>query len=150
MPTDAANAADNAAASPNAKFDEFRSYLTLLARAGLQARFQAKIDASDVVQQTLLEAHQASGQFRGTSTAERAVWLRQILARNLVSVARRFRPREARHQARAIARASVGAIGVESRGMAGRRRAFAEPACRAQGKRGPRGPRARCATRQPA
>ena len=79
------------ASTSDLQFDGFRSYLTLLARAGLGGHLQAKVDASDVVQQTLLEAHQASGQFRGTSTAERAVWLRQILARNLASLCARFR-----------------------------------------------------------
>lgn len=80
----------NDSANSDSPFEDFRSYLTLLARAGLGAYLQAKMDASDVVQQTLLEAYQASGQFRGNSMAERAVWLRQILARNLASMARDF------------------------------------------------------------
>ena len=75
----------------NVDLDQFRSYLTLLARAGLGGHLQAKADPSDIVQQTLLEAHRAAAQFRGNSTAQRAAWLRQILARNLASLARRFR-----------------------------------------------------------
>src|SRR5579863_444265 len=71
-------------------FEDFRSYLTLLARAGLGKYLQAKIDPSDVVQQTLLEAHQAAAQVRAQSAAGRAAWLRQILTRNLASLARDY------------------------------------------------------------
>jgi RNA polymerase sigma-70 factor (ECF subfamily) len=49
------------------------------------------LDASDIVQQTLLEAHQSSGDFRGKSDPEKAAWLRQILARNLADELRKFR-----------------------------------------------------------
>ena len=71
-------------------FEDFRSYLTLLARAGLGKYLQAKIDPSDVVQQTLLEAHRAAAQVRAQSAAGRAAWLRQILSRNLASIARDY------------------------------------------------------------
>jgi RNA polymerase sigma-70 factor (ECF subfamily) len=68
--------------------ERFRSYLHLLARLQLDARFQAKLDASDVVQQTLLKAHEAFAQFRGHEPAELAAWLRQILARTLADLVR--------------------------------------------------------------
>lgn len=68
--------------------ERYRSYLELLARMRLDPRFQAKIDAADVVQQTLLQAHQAWAGYRGTSEAELMAWLRQILARHLAHVAR--------------------------------------------------------------
>jgi RNA polymerase sigma-70 factor (ECF subfamily) len=67
---------------------EFRDYLRLLARAQLNPRLQAKLDASDLVQQTLLEAHRDFARFRGSNSGELAAWLRQILARNLANVAR--------------------------------------------------------------
>ncbi|MGO8750677.1 MAG: sigma-70 family RNA polymerase sigma factor [Thermoguttaceae bacterium] len=64
--------------------ERFRSYLHLLAEARLDRRLRSKFDPSDVVQQTLLHAHQAWPQFRGTSDGELAAWLRQILARTLL------------------------------------------------------------------
>jgi RNA polymerase sigma-70 factor (ECF subfamily) len=72
------------------RLERFRSYLVLLARTRLGHRLQSKLGASDVVQQTMLEAHQGLGQFRGRSEAEMAAWLRQILARNLANAARDF------------------------------------------------------------
>ena len=63
--------------------DQFRSYLYLMARAHLGPRMQQQVDASDLVQQTLMDAYARRGQFRGESDAERGAWLRQILAHNL-------------------------------------------------------------------
>jgi len=68
--------------------DRFRPYLSLLARVQLKRRLQGKLDASDVVQQTLLEAHRARAQFRGRTLAEQTAWLQQILARNLANAVR--------------------------------------------------------------
>ena len=70
--------------------DRFRSYLRLLAKMQLDSRLQRKMDPSDVVQQTLLQAHRALGDFRGSTDAEMAAWLRQILARNLGHAVRDF------------------------------------------------------------
>jgi RNA polymerase sigma-70 factor (ECF subfamily) len=67
--------------------DRFRAYLRLLARMQMGPQFQGKLDPSDLVQQTLLQALQAFDQFRGRSDAELAAWLRQILAHKLTNAA---------------------------------------------------------------
>jgi RNA polymerase sigma-70 factor (ECF subfamily) len=70
------------------ELERFRSYLRLLARLHLDPRLRGKLDPSDLVQQTFLQAYQAWRQFRGTTEAELAGWLRQILARNLAHATR--------------------------------------------------------------
>jgi RNA polymerase sigma-70 factor (ECF subfamily) len=72
--------------------EQFRGYLRALARIQLAARpwLAAKLDASDVAQQTLLRAHAARDQFRGRTPAEMAGWLRQILVRTLANELRAF------------------------------------------------------------
>lgn len=74
--------------SDGASLDGFRSYLRLLANMQLDKRVRSKVDASDIVQQTLMQAHKAREQFRGENDAQRAAWLRQILARNLMHATR--------------------------------------------------------------
>lgn len=68
--------------------ERFRSYLQFLARIQLDPRVRSKVDDSDLVQQTLLAAHRAIGEFRGTTSEEKAAWLRQILARNMAHAVR--------------------------------------------------------------
>jgi RNA polymerase sigma-70 factor (ECF subfamily) len=66
----------------------FQSYLYLLAMSHIGSRHRARLDPSDIVQQTLLDAHQKRGQFRGASDGELMAWLRQILANNLADAVR--------------------------------------------------------------
>jgi RNA polymerase sigma-70 factor (ECF subfamily) len=68
--------------------ERFRDYLLVLARMQLGAAPRNKLEASDLVQQTLLEAHRKRDQFRGRSEAEMAGWLRQLLAFNLTDAVR--------------------------------------------------------------
>jgi RNA polymerase sigma-70 factor (ECF subfamily) len=68
--------------------ESFRAYLRVLAAARLDPRLQSRLDPSDVVQQTLLEAYVGLDGFRGKTRREMAGWLRRILARNLASAVR--------------------------------------------------------------
>jgi RNA polymerase sigma-70 factor (ECF subfamily) len=69
----------------------YRNYLSLLAKTWMNAAYRGKADPSDVVQDTLWEAHQAFGEFDGRDEAAFAAWLRKILVRNVVDLARRYK-----------------------------------------------------------
>lgn len=71
-------------------FAACRSYLDLVARATLERRLQAKVDASDLVQQTLLDAHRDFAQFAGSTEQEWLAWLKKILAHNTGDAYRHF------------------------------------------------------------
>jgi RNA polymerase sigma-70 factor (ECF subfamily) len=62
--------------------EDFRSYLLLLARIQVDPGPRNRIDPSDIVQQTLMEAHAKAEQFQGDESAL-AAWLRQALVNNL-------------------------------------------------------------------
>ena len=77
-----------AANASGPQVERFREYLCVLARAHVHPRNASRIDASDLVQQTLLEACQQQHQFRGKSDAELAAWLKQMLVHNLADALR--------------------------------------------------------------
>jgi RNA polymerase sigma-70 factor (ECF subfamily) len=85
---------DEATQEIGTALDRFRAYLRLLAGLQLGARLRGKVDASDLVQQTLLEAHDKRDQFRGTTEGEWLAWLRGILAHNLADVLRAFKQKK--------------------------------------------------------
>ena len=62
---------------------KYEPYLRMLARTQMRRAYQAKIGASDMVQQAMLQAVQGLDGFRGKTEAEFRGWLRQILARHL-------------------------------------------------------------------
>lgn len=61
----------------------YRHYLRILATTQIDRRLGARLAPSDVVQETLLEAHRDFGGFRGMSEGEFVCWLRRILVNNL-------------------------------------------------------------------
>ena len=57
----------------------YRNYLTILATTQLDRRLRRRMNASDLVQETMLAAHRDFGKFRGGTEREFLAWLRQIL-----------------------------------------------------------------------
>jgi RNA polymerase sigma-70 factor, ECF subfamily len=68
----------------------YRNYLKMLVRLQIHGRLQTKADASDVVQEALMEACRAFQGFHGTTEAEFLQWLRGILATKLALLVRAF------------------------------------------------------------
>jgi RNA polymerase sigma-70 factor, ECF subfamily len=83
--------------------DSYRRYLLLIANGELPEALRAKVAASDVVQETFLEAQQDFATFRGDSPGELAQWLRRILLHNLANQCRRFQATESRQLDREVA-----------------------------------------------
>ncbi len=68
--------------------ERHRPYLSLLAHAHLNRRHSARLDTSDIVQQTLLNAFLKRDEFRGSTEAELTAWLREILKHKLADALR--------------------------------------------------------------
>lgn len=71
-------------------FERCRRYVGLVARVQLESWLQQKVDASDLVQQTLMEAHRGFERFRGETQAEWLGWLRQIVTHNATDCVRHW------------------------------------------------------------
>ncbi len=79
------------AASRDALFGLCRSYLGFVARAQVETWMQCKVDASDLVQQAMMEAHRGFDQFQGNSEKEWLGWLGTIVRHNAADFVRRYR-----------------------------------------------------------
>src|SRR5262245_23002639 len=76
--------------------EAYRAYLDLLARVEIGRRLRTKLDASDIVQETFLEAHRNFANFRGSGELEFVAWLRGILAARIANLVRRYVGTQAR------------------------------------------------------
>jgi len=81
---------DGEAGAREQLFTRYQHYLYVLAQAQLGKRLRAKCSPSDLVQQTLLEAHRDFAAFQGQQEGELLAWLRRILAHNLYNEVRRY------------------------------------------------------------
>lgn len=77
----------------------YRDYLLLIANREVDPAVQNKVAPSDIVQESLLTAHQEFEQFAGKSEGELRAWLRQILINDVYQAGRKFRA-----QKRAVSR----------------------------------------------
>jgi RNA polymerase sigma-70 factor (ECF subfamily) len=92
-----ASTGDDPRAGP--ELERYQPYLELLARLQIDSRLRGLLDPSDLVQQTLLKAHQKWNQVRGTTDGQRAAWLRAILANEVADALRKcLRRNEDRRQ----------------------------------------------------
>jgi RNA polymerase sigma-70 factor, ECF subfamily len=67
----------------------YRNYLKLLARTQVDLHLRRRADASDLVQETFLDACRDFDQFRGVTEAELTAWLRKILIYNVAKFIQR-------------------------------------------------------------
>ena len=85
-----ARAREGDAAALGNLLQKYRGYVALLARMQIDHRLKGKLDASDVVQEALLNAFRFIADFRGATEAELLGWLRQILANSLANQVRHY------------------------------------------------------------
>ena len=72
------------------KMEACRRYLLSIAARRLEPDLIAKGGASDIVQDTYLEAHRDIDRFCGETDGQVRAWLRQILHHNVINFARRY------------------------------------------------------------
>jgi RNA polymerase sigma-70 factor, ECF subfamily len=81
---------------------QYHYYLLQVARRQLARDLQAKGDASDLVQETFLEAQRFFDRFEGHSGDELRAWLRCVLVHQTAKVGRRFRTTQKRRLSREV------------------------------------------------
>ena len=65
--------------------EDYRAYLTVLAKRYLDNRVRVRVDEHDIVQVTFMEAQRDFPMFRGRQIEELLGWLRHILQNNVSS-----------------------------------------------------------------
>jgi RNA polymerase sigma-70 factor (ECF subfamily) len=81
----------------------YRAYLLAIADRELAADLKAKGGASDLVQETFLEAQRDFPRFAGGTPGEFQAWLRALLEHRLAKFARRYRQTQKRGLQREVA-----------------------------------------------
>jgi RNA polymerase sigma-70 factor, ECF subfamily len=83
--------------------DACRRYLLQVANGEMESRLQTKFGASDLVQETYIEAQKIFDRFGGRSPAELRAWLRAILLNKLATATRQYRDTAKRQLGREVA-----------------------------------------------
>lgn len=98
-----------------------RAYLLLIAQQEIAPELRAKGGASDLVQETFLEAQRDFGGFQGSTKKELLAWLRRLLLNNLANFVRHHRQTAKRRLGREVALqtddSSSGLAGVLGAGL---------------------------------
>ena len=92
-----------AIADPGRLLDGCRQYLLMIANEVVGPELQAKLGASDLVQDTFVEAQRHIAGFRGRSEGELRAWLRKILECRLSNLRRSYLATEKRAARREVA-----------------------------------------------
>jgi RNA polymerase sigma-70 factor (ECF subfamily) len=79
-----------------------RNYVAILAQSRLEGWLRAKVDPSDLVQQTLLEAYRGFPRFQGGTSGEWLAWLRRILDHNAADYVRHYHGTDKRRVGREV------------------------------------------------
>jgi RNA polymerase sigma-70 factor (ECF subfamily) len=79
-----------------------RSYLGFAARSQVETWLRRKVDASDLIQETMLEAFRDFDRFDGHTEKEWLAWLRKILNHNAADFVRHYRGTAKRAERREI------------------------------------------------
>ena len=95
-------ARDGCTSAAGELLETFRGYLLVVANGQLNAQLRVKFGGSDLVQQTLMNAHRELGQFRGRSERELIAWLQRILINEVARVRRDYRTTAKRNLAREV------------------------------------------------
>lgn len=83
-------------------FEVFREYLLSIANQKLDPALRAKGGASDIVQETFLEAQRDIAQFAGTTSAELKAWLVRLMVNNAMNFARTYKATDKRQVSREV------------------------------------------------
>jgi RNA polymerase sigma-70 factor, ECF subfamily len=97
-----ARARQGDAASREKLFELCRSYLGFAARSKVETWLRRKVDASDLIQETMLEAYRDFDRFEGRTEQEWLAWLKKILTHNAADFVRRYHGTEKREAGREI------------------------------------------------
>jgi RNA polymerase sigma-70 factor (ECF subfamily) len=95
-----------------------RRWLLLVAEKKLGPDVRAKAGASDLVQETFLEAQRDFGRFQGKSPGEFRVWLRRILLHNVGAFTRHYRDTAKRTVGREVGLQGAGTDGGPAQDLA--------------------------------
>jgi RNA polymerase sigma-70 factor (ECF subfamily) len=118
---------------PGRLLDGYRQYLLIIANEVIGPDLQAKLGASDLVQDTFLHAQRRLDAFRGRTRAEMRAWLRTILERRLSNIQRFFLATEKRAGTREVAIEAFAATSSDKREvLAGRSPSPSEHAVRSE------------------